>query len=80
MENICYFLRALLVIKEPTLKENRSYKYKKIVYLTLEFCRKCVNYALYMYDIKKNKTIQTILTSNRKNRRNRGNLYVHLQD
>ena len=52
MENICYFLRALLVIKEPTLKENRSYKYKKIVYLTLEFCRKCVNYALYMYDIK----------------------------
>ena len=44
MENICYFLRALLVIKEPTLKENRSYKYKKIVYLTLEFCRKCVNY------------------------------------
>jgi hypothetical protein len=40
MEKICYFLRALLVIKEPTLKENRSYKYKKIVYLTLEFCRK----------------------------------------
>jgi hypothetical protein len=30
--------------------------------------------------MKKNKTIQTLLTSNRKNRRNRDNLYVHLQD
>ena len=34
-----------------------------------------------MYDtMKKNKTFQTLLTSNRTNRRNRDNLYVHLHD
>jgi hypothetical protein len=34
-----------------------------------------------MYDtMKKNKTFQTLLTSNRTNRRNRSNLYVHLHD
>ena len=34
-----------------------------------------------MYDtMKTNKTIQTLLTSNRTNCRNRDNLYVHLHD
>ena len=64
MENICYFLWILLVIKEDTFAriKGKHILLTKWADLISESSKKCENYPLYMYDKKKkNKIIQTLL-------------------
>jgi hypothetical protein len=60
MENICYFLCFVVVIKEDTFAriKGKPILLKHLASLILESCRKCVNYPLYMDD-KMIKTVET---------------------